>query len=180
MTESMKAKQKFDIDQFYLLTEDILCVLVEDAKTRLHCQFTAHLATDQRGFTIAGIALAILTAILSTYTSNNKSFWIVFSIYDPKQIIAFGMVLAALSAIGSVVPKRTYLPGTPPDHWPISSWPENRKRDIATCRVEHLKLLQECIDGNDAIAKRKAYWQLSSLTIGLASLVGALFTIVRF
>jgi hypothetical protein len=165
MSWPFKSKPPTDVKQLQYLPEEVLTEIVLESKEKLSAQFTSHLATEQRGFTLGGLALAAVTTSISGYLSIDEEQSQNVSLVCAYLVFSIGMGVSALLSLISVRPKRFHIPGSEPKDWFLSTWPSGRKRDLKTTRLEQLKITQGRIEKNERVAASKAWLQISSLAV---------------
>lgn len=160
--------ESVNFDDFSRLNSDILGEVVREGELRLQTQLAIHLATDQRGFAIAGILLTIATASLAAYFSFDG---------EPVQAgqddvllhFSIGILVAAFLAIAGVAPRKFSLPGNEPKNWAPKGW--RRPLSLKGARIEQAEVLQSQIDDNRSTNQLKAYLQISSILLSFINIV---------
>jgi len=160
-----KSRKPVDVKQLQHLPEEVLSEIVKESNEKLSAQFTSHMATEQRGFALAGLALAAATTSISSYLSMTKDKTALDNLVCAYLVFSVGMIASALCSLFSVRPKKFHIPGSEPKNWLLETWPANTKKNLKTTRLEQLKITQSRISSNEETARRKAFLQISSLAV---------------
>lgn len=155
-----------DLSSLYSLSEDLIREAVREGELKVASQFQSHLATEQRGYTIAGLTLTLATGAMAAYSASRQKDAPFHDIGPLAITLTVGLLFSTVISILSVWPTQFHQPGNHPKNWLPRNWNAPHKKSKAKwAMVEQANALQIQISDNALTARIRAHRQRLSILV---------------